>query len=211
MSKPALDIGAEITRLDCLSIDSLREEWRRLHQTPPPRRLSRTSYCAGSRTGCKRMQSVACPKRCCASCKPPLQRNRPRTADHDRRSSRGRDLCASGMASRTRSSSWRTASSGAASATGRCRLSHARSRALIGRGRGSSASKRIAPMAKGMRVEAAQVVFAKVTAVLEDTALIAAEQQEISELNTARRSCDSLIARLEAWLRFLHRLRRRLA
>jgi len=62
-----------------------------------------------------------------------------------------------------------------------------------------------------MRVEAAQVVFAKVTAVLEDTALIAAEQQEISELNTARRSCDSLIARLEAWLRFLHRLRRRLA
>jgi len=41
MSKPALDIGAEITRLDCLSIDSLREEWRRLHQTPPPRRLSR--------------------------------------------------------------------------------------------------------------------------------------------------------------------------
>jgi hypothetical protein len=41
MSKPALDIGAEITRLDCLSIDGLREEWRRLHQTPPPRRLSR--------------------------------------------------------------------------------------------------------------------------------------------------------------------------
>lgn len=41
MSKPALDIGAEITRLVCLSIDSLREEWRRLHQTPPPRRLSR--------------------------------------------------------------------------------------------------------------------------------------------------------------------------
>jgi hypothetical protein len=41
MSKPALDIGAEITRLDCLSIDGLRDEWRRLHQTPPPRRLSR--------------------------------------------------------------------------------------------------------------------------------------------------------------------------
>jgi hypothetical protein len=41
MSKPALDIGAEITRLDSLSIDGLRKEWRRLHQTPPPRRLSR--------------------------------------------------------------------------------------------------------------------------------------------------------------------------
>lgn len=41
MAKPVLDIAAEISRLESLAIDQLREEWRRLHQTPPPRRLSR--------------------------------------------------------------------------------------------------------------------------------------------------------------------------
>ena len=41
MAKPALDIAAEITRLERFAIDQLREEWRRLHQTTPPRRLSR--------------------------------------------------------------------------------------------------------------------------------------------------------------------------
>jgi hypothetical protein len=41
MAKPALDIAAEIIRLECLGLDRLREEWRRLHQTPPPKRLSR--------------------------------------------------------------------------------------------------------------------------------------------------------------------------
>ena len=41
MAKPVLDIGAEITRLESLALDNLRKKWRRLHQTPPPRRLSR--------------------------------------------------------------------------------------------------------------------------------------------------------------------------
>ena len=41
MAKPALDIAAEIIRLESLALDRLREEWRRLHQTPPPKRLSR--------------------------------------------------------------------------------------------------------------------------------------------------------------------------
>ena len=41
MAKPALSITAEITRLESLALDALREEWRRQHQTPPPRRLSR--------------------------------------------------------------------------------------------------------------------------------------------------------------------------
>ena len=41
MAKPALDLAAEITRLESLALDRLREEWRRLHQTPPPKRLSR--------------------------------------------------------------------------------------------------------------------------------------------------------------------------
>lgn len=41
MAKPVLDIAVEIARLESLAIDQLREEWRRLHQTPPPRRLSR--------------------------------------------------------------------------------------------------------------------------------------------------------------------------
>jgi len=41
MAKPADDFGAEITRLEQLTLESLREEWRRLHQTPPPKRLSR--------------------------------------------------------------------------------------------------------------------------------------------------------------------------
>lgn len=41
MAKPALDVAAEIARLESLAIDQLREEWRRLHQTPSPKRLSR--------------------------------------------------------------------------------------------------------------------------------------------------------------------------
>ena len=41
MAKPGLDIAAEIIRLESLALDPLREEWRRLHQTPPPKRLSR--------------------------------------------------------------------------------------------------------------------------------------------------------------------------
>jgi Protein of unknown function (DUF2924) len=40
MAKPALDIAAEIIRLENLALDRLREEWRRVHQTPPPKRLS---------------------------------------------------------------------------------------------------------------------------------------------------------------------------
>jgi len=41
MAKPTLDIAIEFGRLDSLTIDQLREEWRRLYQTPPPKRLSR--------------------------------------------------------------------------------------------------------------------------------------------------------------------------
>ena len=41
MGKPALDIAAEILRLESLALDRLRKEWRRLHRTPPPKRLSR--------------------------------------------------------------------------------------------------------------------------------------------------------------------------
>ena len=41
MANPTLDIAAEIIRLESLALDRLREEWRRLHQTPPPKRLSR--------------------------------------------------------------------------------------------------------------------------------------------------------------------------
>lgn len=41
MAKVALDIAVDIARLEILEIDELREEWRRLHQTPPPKRLSR--------------------------------------------------------------------------------------------------------------------------------------------------------------------------
>lgn len=41
MANPELEIAAEIIRLDSLPLDRLREEWRRLNQTPPPKRLSR--------------------------------------------------------------------------------------------------------------------------------------------------------------------------
>ena len=41
MAKPFLDITAEIARLEPLTLDELREQWLRLHQTPPPKRLSR--------------------------------------------------------------------------------------------------------------------------------------------------------------------------
>ncbi len=40
MAKSDLD-AAEIARLESLGFHELRREWRRLHQTPPPNRLSR--------------------------------------------------------------------------------------------------------------------------------------------------------------------------
>ena len=47
MVKPVLDIGAEIVRLELLTLENLREEWRRMYQIPPPRRLSRDMLLRG--------------------------------------------------------------------------------------------------------------------------------------------------------------------
>ena len=41
MAKPSRDLPAEIARLEGLAIDALRNEWRRLYQTSPSKRLSR--------------------------------------------------------------------------------------------------------------------------------------------------------------------------
>ena len=41
MDKAAIDIAKALARLSELTIFELRGEWRRLHQTPPPMRLSR--------------------------------------------------------------------------------------------------------------------------------------------------------------------------
>ena len=41
MDKPAIDIAETLVRLSALTIFELRDEWRRLHRTPPPMRLSR--------------------------------------------------------------------------------------------------------------------------------------------------------------------------
>ena len=41
MDKPAIDVAKELARLSALTIFELRGEWRRLHRTPPPMRLSR--------------------------------------------------------------------------------------------------------------------------------------------------------------------------
>ena len=41
MARSAVDIASELARLEGLAILEVRQEWRRLHQTPPPMRLSR--------------------------------------------------------------------------------------------------------------------------------------------------------------------------
>lgn len=41
MSKSTIDVAAEFTRLDALTLFELRAEWRRLHRMQPPMRLSR--------------------------------------------------------------------------------------------------------------------------------------------------------------------------
>jgi hypothetical protein len=41
MEKAAIDIVKSLARVSELSIFELRGEWRRLHRTPPPMRLSR--------------------------------------------------------------------------------------------------------------------------------------------------------------------------
>lgn len=41
MARRSINIAAELARLNDLTIFELRSEWRRLHRTPPPMRLSR--------------------------------------------------------------------------------------------------------------------------------------------------------------------------
>jgi hypothetical protein len=41
MEKRAIDVAKALARLSALTIFELRGEWRRLHRTPPPMRLSR--------------------------------------------------------------------------------------------------------------------------------------------------------------------------
>jgi hypothetical protein len=41
MAKPSIDIAETLARLSTATIFELRGEWRRLHRTPPPMRLSR--------------------------------------------------------------------------------------------------------------------------------------------------------------------------
>jgi hypothetical protein len=41
MENAAIDLAAELARLSAATIFELRGEWRRLHRTPPPKRLSR--------------------------------------------------------------------------------------------------------------------------------------------------------------------------
>lgn len=41
MAKAVVDMALELARLEGLAILELRQEWRRLHQTPSPKRLSR--------------------------------------------------------------------------------------------------------------------------------------------------------------------------
>ncbi len=41
MTRSVVDITSELTRLEGVVILELRQEWRRLYQTPPPMRLSR--------------------------------------------------------------------------------------------------------------------------------------------------------------------------
>lgn len=65
-------------------------------------------------------------------------------------------------------------------------------------------------MTDSARVKKARLVFAEVTGVLEDAALIAAEGQAAPDLPAARRSCDRLLARLKSCIEQLQRLRRRL-
>ena len=65
-------------------------------------------------------------------------------------------------------------------------------------------------MTETARIESARLAFAKVTVALEDAAFAAAEGQAISDPATAQRACDRLIAALEACLRRLHLLRKRL-
>jgi len=65
-------------------------------------------------------------------------------------------------------------------------------------------------MTEAERVEAARKGFAEVTGALEDATRFAAEGQVAPGIASAIRSCDRLIALLEACLARLQRLRRRL-
>ena len=65
-------------------------------------------------------------------------------------------------------------------------------------------------MAETGRLEIARMVLAEVTGELEDATIIAAEGQVTPNLAAARRSCERLIAILEACLGRLQDLRRRL-
>lgn len=170
------------------------------------------SCCAGSATSGRKTRSEACRRPFSASCRvpAPVKHCRSRRLGHGRPSSPERVSSAIGTGSRIRSSSWPMVSNGAASATDHCRWSHARSPARIGRDRASSVSGHGRHMARAVGVDHARKAFADMTATLEDAALVASEGQAAPDLERARRTCDRLIAELEACLKRLQRLRRRL-
>lgn len=47
MDKPSVDIAAELVRLEALTLFQLKSEWRRLHRTSSPKRLSRDRLMRG--------------------------------------------------------------------------------------------------------------------------------------------------------------------
>ncbi len=65
-------------------------------------------------------------------------------------------------------------------------------------------------MARDVGVDHARKAFADMTGTLEDAALAASDGQAATDLEAARRTCDCLIAVLEACLKRLQQLRRRL-
>ena len=68
----------------------------------------------------------------------------------------------------------------------------------------------LAPMTEATLLKMARRAFAEITGMFEDATIVAAEGQASPNLSAARQSCDRLIARLEACLARLQKLRRRL-
>ena len=59
MLSDAIDIAAELTRLEVLTNFELRREWRRLHGMQPPKSLSRDLLLRGIREGLRQTRRVS--------------------------------------------------------------------------------------------------------------------------------------------------------
>ncbi len=189
MAKSTLDIPAAFARLDSLALDQLREEWRRLYQTPPPNgityKLQENAFGVLPKSLLRKLQNSD------PADSPPVPTRRPRPSfKPGTRLVREWHGITHTVVILADGVEWR--GHGAVNGIGRCPWSRARSRALTGPDPGSSDSRRRDPMIRSGPAEGARmtrIACAIYTRKSSDEGL----EKEFNSLDAQREACEAFI------------------